>query len=116
MQLFFSKIKSNKISFTLEENKHLTKVLRKKINDHISIIDGNGFLYTGKIINLNKNLSEVEIINKEKKDKSHNYYLHIAISPTKNASRFEWFLEKATEIGIDEITPIICHRSERQKN
>ena len=67
MQLFFSKIKSNKISFTLEENKHLTKVLRKKINDHISIIDGNGFLYTGKIINLNKNLSEVEIINKEKK-------------------------------------------------
>ena len=47
-------------------------------------------------------------------EKQHNYYLHIAISPTKNIERFEWFLEKSTEIGIDEITPIICNRSERK--
>jgi len=72
-------------------------------------------LYTGRIIKQDKNNSEVEIIKKEKKEKNHNYYLHIAISPTKNASRFEWFLEKATEIGIDEITPILSQRSERKK-
>ena len=115
MQLFYSSIIEKTVNITSEENKHLVKVLRKNINDQIHLIDGKGYLYTGRIIKQDKNNSEVEIINKEKKDKSHNYYLHIAISPTKNASRFEWFLEKATEIGIDEITPIVCHRSERQK-
>ena len=115
MQLFFSEINDNKVSFSSEENKHITKVLRKKINDSLAIIDGKGFLYTGKIINQNKNISEIKIIKKEKREKTHNYYLHIAIAPTKNISRFEWFLEKATEIGIDEITPLICHRSERKK-
>jgi len=115
MQLFYSSIIEKTVNIPSEENKHLIKVLRKKINDQIHLIDGKGYLYTGRIIKQDKHNSEVEIINKEKKEKNHNYYLHIAISPTKNASRFEWFLEKATEIGIDEITPIICHRSERQK-
>ena len=115
MQLFYSSIIEKTVNIPSEENKHLVKVLRKKINDQIHLIDGKGYLYTGRIIKQDKNNSEVEIIKKEKKEKNHNYYLHIAISPTKNISRFEWFLEKATEIGIDEITPIICHRSERQK-
>ncbi len=115
MQLFYSSIIEKTINIPSEENKHLIKVLRKKINDQIHLIDGKGYLYTGRIIKQDKNNSGVEIIKKEKKEKNHNYYLHIAISPTKNTSRFEWFLEKATEIGIDEITPIICHRSERQK-
>ena len=56
----------------------------------------------------------MQIINSENKPKQHKYYLHIAIAPTKNINRFEWFLEKATEIGIDEITPIICTNSERK--
>lgn len=115
MQLFYSSIIEKTVNIPSEENKHLVKVLRKKINDQIHLIDGKGYLYTGRIIKQDKNNSEVEIIKKEKKEKNHNYYLHIAISPTKNISRFEWFLEKATEIGIDEITPIICHRSERLK-
>jgi len=115
MQLFYSSIIEKTVNITSEENKHLVKVLRKKINDQIHLIDGKGYLYTGRIIKQDKNNSEVEIIKKEKKEKNHNYYLHIAISPTKNASRFEWFLEKATEIGIDEITPILSHRSERKK-
>ena len=115
MQFFFSKIEDKKALFSSGEKIHLTKVLRKKTDDLIKIIDGTGFLYTGKIINLkNKNL-EVEIIKKEKKEKKHNYYLHLAIAPTKNINRFEWFLEKGTEIGIDEITPIICKNSERKK-
>ena len=115
MQLFYSSIIEKTVNITSEENKHLVKVLRKKINDQIHLIDGKGYLYTGRIIKQDKNNSEVEIIKKEKKEKNHNYYLHIAISPTKNASRFEWFLEKATEIGIDEITPILSQRSERKK-
>ena len=58
--------------------------------------------------------TSVRLVKSEQKPKQHNYHLHIAISPTKNMDRFEWFLEKATEIGIDEITPIICSRSERK--
>ena len=115
MQLFFSETIENEPKFSAEENKHLTKVLRKKVGDQLSVIDGKGYLYTGKIISQDKNSSQIEIIKKEKKKKTHNYYLHIAIAPTKNSNRFEWFLEKATEIGIDEITPIICNRSERKK-
>ena len=115
MQLFYSSIIEKTVNITSEENKHLVKVLRKNINDQIHLIDGKGYLYTGRIIKQDKNNSEVEIIKKEKKEKNHNYYLHIAISPTKNISRFEWFLEKATEIGIDEITPILSQRSERKK-
>ena len=115
MQLFFSEITDNRVNFSLDEKKHLTKVLRKKVGDELSVIDGKGYLYIVRIISLEKNSSQIEIIRKEKKEKNHNYYLHIAIAPTKNISRFEWFLEKATEIGIDEITPIICQRSERKK-
>ncbi len=115
MQLFFSQITDNRVNFSLDEKKHLTKVLRKKVGDELSVIDGKGYLYIVRIISLEKNSSQIEIIRKEKKEKNHNYYLHIAIAPTKNISRFEWFLEKATEIGIDEITPIICQRSERKK-
>ena len=115
MQLFFSEINDNKVIFSNDEKKHLTKVLRKQEGDIISVIDGKGYLYSTKINSLDKNSSLVEIIKKEKKKKKHNYHLHIGIAPTKNISRFEWFLEKATEIGIDEITPIICNRSERKK-
>ena len=115
MQLFFSDITNNRVNFSLDEKKHLTKVLRKKVDDEISVIDGKGYLYMARIISLEKNSSQIEIIKKEKKEKTHNYYLNIAIAPTKNINRFEWFLEKATEIGIDEITPIICQRSERKK-
>ena len=115
MQLFFSEINDNKVIFSADEKKHLTKVLRKQEGDIISVIDGKGYLYSTKINSLDKNSSLIEIIKKEKKKKKHNYHLHIGIAPTKNISRFEWFLEKATEIGIDEITPIICNRSERKK-
>ncbi len=107
MQLFFSDNLEKKITLTNEEEKHITRVLRKKIGDNILFTNGKGLLYTGEITALEKNTPKIEIIKKENKDKIHNYYLHIAIAPTKNINRFEWFLEKATEIGIDEITPIL---------
>jgi 16S rRNA (uracil1498-N3)-methyltransferase len=115
MQLFFSDNLEKKITLTNEEEKHITRVLRKKIGDNILFTNGKGLLYTGEITALEKNTPKIEIIKKENKEKIHNYYLHIAIAPTKNINRFEWFLEKATEIGIDEITPFFCERSERKK-
>ena len=115
MQLFFSDNLEEEITLTNEENRHITRVLRKKIGDNLFFTNGKGLLYTGEITAIEKNTPKIEIIKKEKKEKIHNYYLHIAIAPTKNTNRFEWFLEKATEVGIDEITPILCERSERKK-
>ena len=114
MQLFYLENPEKKILLSTEESKHTTKVLRKKEGDILNFTDGKGSLYTGKITISNSKKTKVEIIKKEKRKKAHNYYLHIAIAPPKNINRFETFLEKATEIGIDEITPIICKHSERK--
>ncbi len=114
MQLFYLENPTEEIELSTEESKHIRKVLRKKEKDILSFTDGKGHLLAGEIISTKNRKTRVKIIKKEKKKKQHNYYLHIAIAPTKNIDRFEWFLEKATEIGIDEITPIICERSERK--
>ncbi|MCF6167803.1 16S rRNA (uracil(1498)-N(3))-methyltransferase [Lutibacter sp.] len=117
MQLFYnSEITANTQQFTFDkiESKHIVRVLRKKESDKIFITNGFGYLFTSEIINANAKKCLVKIINVEHKKKLWNYYLHIAIAPTKLNDRFEWFLEKATEIGIDEITPIICEHSERK--
>jgi len=114
MQLFFCDNYNNEIVLSAEERKHAIKVLRKGIGDELYFTNGNGLFLTGKITSINKLKTTVKIISEERKKKSHDYLLHIAIAPTKNIDRFEWFLEKATEIGIDEITPIICERSERK--
>ena len=97
-----------------EESKHCVRVLRLIVNDAIILIDGTGGFYQAKILESNPKKTLVEIISKQECFQKRNYYLHIAVAPTKNIERFEWFLEKATEIGIDEITPIICDRSERK--
>ena len=115
MQLFYTQNFNEKTSLTKEENKHIVKVLRKKVGDKINIINGKGFLFIAEIEEIKKNIVSLKVIKKEKKEKQHKYNLHLAIAPTKNINRFEWFLEKATEIGINEITPIICSRSERKK-
>jgi 16S rRNA (uracil1498-N3)-methyltransferase len=115
MQLFYTEQIDEKISLSNEENKHIVKVLRKNVGDKINIINGKGFLFIAEIEEIKKNTVSLKVIKKEKKEKQHKYNLHLAIAPTKNINRFEWFLEKATEIGINEITPIICSRSERKK-
>ena len=114
MQLFYHNKIEDFITLPKEESRHLIKVLRKEINDIIFITDGRGNLFSAKIILQDFKKCQLKILKKESQKKQHNYSLHIAIAPTKNMDRFEWFLEKACEIGIDEITPIICSRSERK--
>ena len=104
---------SEKVIFSREESKHITRVLRKKSGDQLQITNGNGNLFNAKISDDNPNKCEALIENFHFFEKS-NFYTHIAIAPTKNNDRLEWFLEKATEIGINEITPIICKNSERK--
>ncbi|MFK5879715.1 MAG: 16S rRNA (uracil(1498)-N(3))-methyltransferase [Flavobacteriaceae bacterium] len=117
MQLFYSNtINSNSSQFTFDkiESRHIIRVLRKKEGDSLFITDGNNSLFKVTILIASDKKCTVKIISIKHKEIPRNYYLHIAIAPTKNNDRLEWFLEKATEIGIDEITPIICKHSERK--
>ena len=114
MQLFYCPELLNDTSFlSNEESVHCFKVLRKKVGDQIHLIDGAGGFYEAKITIASQKKVIFNVIKKWHQPQSH-YSLHIAIAPTKNNDRFEWFLEKATEIGIDEVTPIICDHSERK--
>ncbi len=114
MQLFFTEEKKEQFTLPKKESKHIIKSLRKKEGDILHFTDGKGMLMTGYILHANHKETIVNITNKISKKKTHPGHIHIAISPTKNINRFEFFLEKATEIGVDEITPIICERSERR--
>ena len=117
MQLFYSADigpETKQFTFDKTESRHIVKVLRKKEGELICITNGNGILLKSEITVANDKKCLVTVVSSDKKSKPWNYYLHIAIAPTKNIDRFEWFLEKATEIGIDEITPIICEHSERK--
>ena len=117
MQLFYnSEISTDtkQLVFDKIESKHIVRVLRKKENEVLKITNGKGYLFDAKISFASDKKCMADIIAVTQKEKPWNYYLHIAIAPTKNNDRMEWFLEKATEIGIDEITPIICDNSERK--
>ena len=115
MQLFYTpNINGNLYSLDETESNHCTRVLRLKNGDIIYLTDGKGGFYHARIIDDSSKCCKIEIVNKYEKYEKRNYHLHIAIAPTKNTDRFEWFLEKATEIGIDEITPVLCSRSERK--
>ncbi len=114
MQLFFTTdIRSNLAYFDDTESRHLTQVLRRKAGDSVHFTDGQGHLFSGEIIEVGKRTCVVAIKQTTTNFEARPFRLHMAIAPTKNMDRFEWFLEKATEIGIDEITPLICKRSER---
>jgi 16S rRNA (uracil1498-N3)-methyltransferase len=99
--------------FSKEESRHIAKVLRKKEGDTLSISNGKGWLFTAQITIADIKKCAATIIDKVYFE-THNYKLHLAVAPTKMNDRYEWFLEKATEIGIDSITPIICDHSERK--
>lgn len=117
MQLFYNPsitVSTEQIIFNREESRHIVRVLRKKEDDILHITNGNGMLFIAKIIFANDKKCTATITETKEKKKEWDYNLHIAIAPTKNNDRLEWFLEKATEIGIDEITPIICQNSERK--
>jgi 16S rRNA (uracil1498-N3)-methyltransferase len=115
MELFYSEFNENNDTIDVNDidSKHLVRSLRKKNGDEISFTNGNGLSCKTKIIEIGKKV-KVEILS-FKKEALSNEKIHIAISPLKNSSRFEWFLEKATEIGVREITPIITRYSEKKK-
>lgn len=114
MHLFYTpKISANTHVLDEQESKHAIRVLRLKEGDAVILIDGIGGWYEAKIQNEHPKACVLSIISHQEQYKPLPYKLHIAISPTKNMDRFEWFLEKATEIGISRITPLICKRSER---
>ena len=117
MRLFYDPtIESSKKNHALseEESKHICRVLRLKIGDDVAILDGNGSLFETKIIDDNPKRCTVEIVNHTFQEKPTSE-IHIAIAPTKMMDRLEWFLEKATEIGMTEITPLLCDNSERKQ-
>ncbi len=115
MQIFFiTDIQADTAHIGEEEAKHF-RVLRKKIGDSIHFIDGKGTRYVGKLTKLSKRKGTLQIVEQKKQPPERSFHLHIAIAPTKNISRMEWFVEKATEIGVNEITPIICQQSERTR-
>ena len=116
MQLFYypnSTENDTTIILGKEESNHIIKVNRKQEGDLINITNGKGCLFTTEISLASSSKCQLKII-KVTKQEPLNYKLHLAVAPTKMSERYEWFLEKATEIGIHQITPIICNQSERR--
>ena len=114
MHLFYTpEIISDEYTLSPEESKHCTKVLRLKKDDIIFLTDGKGKMMEAIIISTDFNKCIVKIVDVKNDYKKKNYKINIAVAPTKNLARFEWFVEKATEMGIDEIIPLICEHSEK---
>jgi len=115
MHIFYIQDIRENLAFLDEtDSAHCARVLRMKEGAVVNLIDGKGGFYEGIIRSINPGSVIVQITKTDLKYGAKDYYLHIAIAPTKNIDRFEWFIEKAAEIGIDEITPLLCHRSERR--
>ncbi|MCF8368861.1 MAG: 16S rRNA (uracil(1498)-N(3))-methyltransferase [Bacteroidales bacterium] len=115
MNLFYTPdINNEKCTLSEEESRHCIKVLRLNTGDLIHVTDGIGSLYQAQVTNPNPKKCELKVVSRVRQDKQRNHYLHMAVALTKNINRFEWFLEKASEIGIEEISPMICEHSERR--
>lgn len=110
--LLSSTREQNRIVLNEEEHHHASKVLRMKVGDQVLVLDGHGGSFLAEFIEMQSRLSYLKVI-EVLKSQTRPYRLHIAMAPTKMMERFEWFLEKAVEVGIDEITPIITSRAER---
>lgn len=114
MTLFYCPTISSASVLSEEESQHAVKVLRLQVGDKIVVVDGSGGFYKAQITNPHPKHCGFEIVETKSEFGKRDYKLHIAIAPTKNIERLEWFIEKATEIGIDEITPLVCRFSERK--
>ena len=115
MNLFYANnIQPPLFQLSPEESKHIVRVLRMKAGDDILFTDGKGMLYHCRIAEANPKGTLVEVLRQEPGKDKRPFVLHMAVAPTKNINRFEWFLEKATEIGVDRITPFISRHSERK--
>lgn len=115
MELFYSRdIEGGICRLDHDESGHCVKVLRHKSGDEISVIDGCGTLYRCRITSDSHKGVEAMVLDKIENWGSHPYRIHMAVCPTKNNDRYEWFAEKACEIGLDEISPVIGEHSERR--
>ncbi len=115
MQLFYTTDIEDKLArLDAVEARHCVQVLRKKVGDPLDLVDGQGSFYKGLILETSKKSCLVEIL-ETRTVKTNRPFLKMAIAPTKNIDRLEWFLEKATEIGVDTIVPLLCARSERKR-
>jgi 16S rRNA (uracil1498-N3)-methyltransferase len=115
MLLFFQPNISQNHFLDIEDSRHCVKVLRKTTKGTIHVVDGVGGLYACEITKANDKKCEFKVISEQKNFQQRDSYLHIAIAPTKNADRLEWFIEKCVEIGIDEISLIQTKHSERKQ-
>lgn len=115
MQLFFvPNIDGELANLPEDEARHCVQVLRKRAGETIHLVDGAGYFYEAILLEADRKHCTVQIQSRRRQD-DRSYYLHLAVAPTKQVERFEWLLEKATEIGVDEITPLACERSERDR-
>lgn len=115
MQIFYTPdITGLEYTFSEDESKHAIRVLRLNLGEEVHLVDGKGNFFEAIISDAHPKRCKILVKNVINNYEKRNYHLHIAISPLKNPDRFEWFLEKATEIGIDEITPLLCERSEKK--
>lgn len=116
MHIFYTPdINSDTYLLSEEESKHCIKVLRLHKESPLFLVDGKGGFYDAVIEEPHPKRTKIKVLRVQQNYGLRNHRLHIAIAPTKNIERMEWFLEKATEIGVDMITPIICDRSERKE-
>lgn len=116
MILFYATIIEGNLAILQdEEAHHCVQVLRKRMGDRITCMDGVGWFYETEIIAIEKKTCTLQILNQWKDPNQSNFQIHIAIAPTKNIERLEWFLEKATELGVDRVTPLLCEHSERKQ-
>lgn len=116
MNIFYSEdLSVDQVILNKEESNHAVHVLRLRTGEAITLIDGKGAMAKGVITSNNLKACEVQIVERHENYGPRLYHLHIAIAPTKNIDRLEWFIEKATEIGVDEITPLFCKHSERKE-
>jgi 16S rRNA (uracil1498-N3)-methyltransferase len=114
MQIFYAPdIMGDSYTLDNNESRHLIRVLRMTKGAEVRLIDGKGNLYEGLISDPDQNRCTIDITGKIADFEKRDYRLHIAISPIKNIERFEWFIEKSVEIGVDEITPLVCKNTEK---
>lgn len=115
MEIFYSNdIRSDIFVLSAEESGHAVKVLRHRAGDEICVIDGEGTMYRCVLLNDSPKAAEAKVIESYPNWGGHDYELSLAVCPTKNNDRYEWFVEKATEIGVDRIIPVIGEHSERK--
>jgi 16S rRNA (uracil1498-N3)-methyltransferase len=113
MHVFYEeKLQSEVVILSREESQHAARVLRLRAGEEIILTDGRGNWNMARLVGVNPDHTTAAITQRIYREKRA-FQLHMAVAPTKNIDRFEWFLEKATECGVERITPLICEHSER---